>query len=145
MECKICTGFVFLSVLVLVYIFIWIHANKRTKVKLNIDGSDVHVLSGDLFKQEGLKVIPFNEYFDTKVDNVIIAERSLNGQYIKNYCEDINILDNTIKEDRYLKEHIEESNLERNGKAIKYTLGNSLTRDDTFSHLCPDITVTARH
>ena len=36
-ECKICTGFVFLSVLVLVYIFIWIHANKRTKVKLNID------------------------------------------------------------------------------------------------------------
>lgn len=129
-ECKICTGFVFLGVLVLVYIFIWIHANKRTKVKLNIDGSDVHVLSGDLFKQEGLKVIPFNEYFDTKVDNVIIADRSLNGQYIKNYCEDINILDNTIKEDRYLKEHIEESNLERNGKEIKYTLGSSILIDE---------------
>ena len=129
-ECKICTGFVFLSVLVLVYIFIWIHANKRIKVKLNIDGSDVHVLSGDLFKQEGLKVIPFNEYFDTKVDNVIIAERSLNGQYIKNYCENINILNNTIKEDRCLKEHIEESNLERNGKAIKYTLGSSILIDE---------------
>ena len=46
-ECKICMGFVFLGVLVLVYIFIWIYANKRTKIKLNIDGSDVHFLSGD--------------------------------------------------------------------------------------------------
>lgn len=125
-ECKICMGFVFLGVLVLIYIFIWIYANKRTKIKLNIDGSDVHVLSGDLFKQEGLKVIPFNEYFDTKVDNVIIAERSLNGQYIKKYCENTNLLDNLIKEDICLKENITESNVERNGKAIKYKLGSSI-------------------
>ena len=125
-ECKIYTGFVFLSVLVLVYIFIWIHANKRTKVKLNIDGSDVHVLSGDLFKQEGLKVIPFNEYFDTKVDDVIIGEKSLNGQYIKNYCEDIDFLDNAIKEDHHLKKYINKSNVKRNGKTIKYELGTSI-------------------
>ena len=125
-ECKIYTGFVFLSVLVLVYIFIWIHANKRIKVKLNIDGSDVHVLSGDLFKQEGLKVIPFNEYFDTKVDDVIIGEKSLNGQYIKNYCEDIDFLDNAIKEDHHLKKYINKSNVKRNGKTIKYELGTSI-------------------
>ncbi|EWC93460.1 hypothetical protein HMPREF1492_0872 [Atopobium sp. BS2] len=129
-ECKICTGFVFLSVLVLVYIFIWMYANKMTKIKLNIDGSDVHVISGDLFKQEGLKVVPFNEYFDTTVDNVIIAERSLNGQYIKNYRKNISTLDNTIKENQHLQKHIKESNIKRNGKAIKYTLGSSILIDE---------------
>lgn len=129
-ECKIFAGFVFLGVLVLVYILSWIYANNRTNIKLNIDGSDVSVLSGDLFKHEGLKVIPFNEYFDTKVDNVIIAEKSLNGQYIKNYCEDIDLLDNTIKEDHHLKKYINESNVKRNGKTIKYKLGSSILIDE---------------
>lgn len=129
-ECKNLAGFVFFGVLVLVYILSWIYANNRTKIKLNIDGSDVNVLSGDLFEQEGLKVIPFNEYFDTKVDNVIIAERSLNGQYIKNYCEDIDILNNAIEEDHHLKEYINKSNVKRNGKAIKYKLGSSILIDE---------------
>lgn len=129
-ECKIFAGFVFLGVLVLVYILSWIYANNRTNIKLNIDGSDVNVLSGDLFKQEGLKVIPFNEYFDTKVDNVIIAEKSLNGQYIKNYCEDIDLLDNAIKEEHHLKEYINKSNVKRNGKTIKYKLGSSILIDE---------------
>ncbi len=120
----------FFGVLVLVYILSWIYANNRIKIKLNIDGSDVNVLSGDLFEQEGLKVIPFNEYFDTKVDNVIIAERSLNGQYIKNYCEDIDILNNAIEEDYHLKEYINKSNVKRNGKAIKYKLGSSILIDE---------------
>lgn len=129
-ECKIFAGFVFLDVLVLVYILSWIYANNMTKIKLNIDGSDVNILSGDLFEQEGLKVIPFNEYFDTKVDNVIIAERSLNGQYIENYCEDIDILDNAIEEDNHLKEYINKSNVKRNGKKIKYKLGSSILIDE---------------
>lgn len=129
-ECKNLVGFVFFGVLVLVYILSWIYANNRIKIKLNIDGSDVNVLSGDLFEQEGLKVIPFNEYFDTKVDNVIIAERSLNGQYIKNYCEDIDILNNAIEEDYHLKEYINKSNVKRNGKAIKYKLGSSILIDE---------------
>lgn len=125
-EYKIFAGSVFLVVLVLVYISSWIYAKNKTNIKLNIDGSDVNVLSGDLFKQEGLKVIPFNEYFDTKVDDVIIGEKSLNGQYIKNYCEDIDFLDNAIKEDHHLKKYINKSNVKRNGKTIKYELGTSI-------------------
>lgn len=35
-------------------------------------------------------------------------------------------MDNLIKEDLCLKENITESNVERNGKAIKYTLGSSV-------------------
>lgn len=129
-ECKKIAGPVFLVVLVLVYFLIWGYANKKTNIKLNIDGSDVNVLSGDLFKQEGLKVIPFNEYFDTKVDNVIIAEKSLNGQYIKNYCKDIDLIYNAIEEDSHLKECINESNIKRNGKPKQYKLGSSILIDE---------------
>lgn len=52
---------------------------------LLIDGSKVLVLTGDLFKQSGLKAIAFNEYFDTQVDDRIISKSSLNGMYIETY------------------------------------------------------------
>ena len=45
---------------------------------------------------------------------------------LKKYCENTNLLDNLIKEDICLKENITESNVERNGKAIKYKLGSSI-------------------
>jgi hypothetical protein len=37
--------------------------------------------------QEGLKVIAFNEYFDTQVDERIIAQASLNAKVIREYCD----------------------------------------------------------
>ena len=37
---------------------------------------------GDIFEEEELKVIAFNEYFDTIVDDDIIAKNSLNGIFI---------------------------------------------------------------
>lgn len=52
-------------------------------ININVEGSDVTIKVGDIFQQPGLKVIAFNEYFDTQVDNRIIAESSLNGTFIK--------------------------------------------------------------
>lgn len=67
-----------------IYVSLWIHANILTQRTLNINGSKVIIKVGDIFKEKGLRTIAFNEYFDTIVDNEIIAESTLNGKFIKN-------------------------------------------------------------
>jgi len=60
----------------------------KSEVTLNIRGAKVIVKEGDIFTSNGWKVIPFNEYFDTQVDDVIIARSSLNGKYIDSLGDD---------------------------------------------------------
>lgn len=127
---KIKTGIIFSFVMVTIYFCIWRYANNLTNIKLNIDGSDVQIKVGDIFKQDELKVIPFNEYFDTKVDNVIIGEKSLNGQYINKYHPDPKQLDTFISEDKSIKDDIISTHVKRNGKTIKYKLGSSVLIND---------------
>jgi len=83
-----CFGYSIFILLILIYILLWIRANYLTNVKIDIDGSTVNIKSGDLFSEEGFKVIPFNEYFDTIVNEEIIASSSLNGVFLKNYLPD---------------------------------------------------------
>lgn len=59
--------------------------NKLKKVKLKIRGSNFLIKEGDLFSESGLKTINCNEYFDTIVDNRIIAENSINGRFMSKY------------------------------------------------------------
>lgn len=75
-----------LFIFVALYIIVWICANARKSTHLKINGIDVYVKTGDLFAENGnLKIIPFNEHFDTKVDDVIISASSLNGIYINRF------------------------------------------------------------
>lgn len=76
---------IFIILIMLIYFINWIRANKIEKVKIHINDTEVNIFYGDLFAQEGFKVIPFNEYFDTLVDNKVISGNSLNGIYIKKY------------------------------------------------------------
>ncbi|SUH16577.1 Uncharacterised protein [Salmonella enterica subsp. enterica] len=62
-----------------------VKSNNLSEVNLDVEGSIVTVKAGDLFRQDGFKVIAFNEYFDTQVDDVVISHNSLNGLYIDNY------------------------------------------------------------
>ena len=64
-------------------------AMRHKGYKTKVNGKPVSIIVGDLFKQEGFKVIPFNERFDTKVDDVIIAHRTLNGIMIDNLSSQI--------------------------------------------------------
>lgn len=74
------------AILMLLYIAVWICANLRKKAKLKINGIEVCIKTGDLFSDNGnFKVIPFNEHFDTTVDDVIISTTSLNGIYINKF------------------------------------------------------------
>src|SRR5690606_9244326 len=77
-----CFGYITFILLILTYLYLWYRANNLTDVKIDIEGSTVNIKSGDLFTESGFKVIPFNEYFDTIVDEKIIASSSLNGIYI---------------------------------------------------------------
>lgn len=130
-ERKIISGVIFLVVCIILYFVIWIIANKRTSIKLNIGGTPVKIKSGDIFTQEGLKVIPFNEYYDTKVDDEIISHRSLNGQYIdKNWNQAVDKLDSLILSNTKLKELQLENNVRRNGKPVRYPISSIIVIDD---------------
>lgn len=84
-ELKIRYGWAFLILLLVIYLLIWLWSNNLNRVDIKIEGSDVTIKVGDIFAQPGLKVIAFNEYFDTQVDNKIISEASLNGIFIKQH------------------------------------------------------------
>jgi hypothetical protein len=58
-------------------------------IKIEINGITIRIQEGDLFKADGWKVIPFNEYFDTIVDDKIIAHNSLNGVLIDSHIDDL--------------------------------------------------------
>lgn len=126
-EYKLISFIVFIAINVSIYIFLFVRANKIINVKLDIDGSIVEIKEGDIFKEEGLKVINFNEYFDTKVDNKIIAENTLNGQFIKKYVENIEELDNLI--DQKL-EKLDYNTNRKDGKKKRYALGEIVEYKD---------------
>lgn len=132
---KALTAIIFALILSLIYIGIYIYANKLLEATINIGGTSVLVKKGDIFKENGLKVIPFNEYFDTIVDNQIISDESLNGKYIKNIFPDISELNKKIEEDMFLNDpkNILEKNVSRKGnvgKKKRYRLGSSFVIDD---------------
>ncbi len=121
---KIYFGIGLVSLLLFTYFIMWIIANNQTKTRLTINNSTMIIKTGDIFDEDGLKVIAFNEYFDTQVDNQIIAENTLNGKYIKSKISDLNEFDSLINEDAHLNERILDTNSGRLlGKKKRYSLG----------------------
>lgn len=118
-------------VILLTYIILFVRSNSMKQVKLFIDDSEIEIKEGDIFSNEIydnkniIKVFAFNEYFDTIVDDNIISESSLNGQFVINKVDDISTLNNRIVEDKQLSNHIIEKNAKRKyGKKTKYALGS---------------------
>lgn len=124
-ENKTIYGWIFLGLLLLIYLAIWVWSNNLNKIDINIEGSDVTIKVGDIFLQPGLKTISFNEYFDTQVDNRIIAEGSLNGIFIKEHIDvPVSELDRHIEIYAFERSEILESNPDRKlGKKVRYQIG----------------------
>ncbi|WP_274063336.1 macro domain-containing protein [Vibrio parahaemolyticus] len=129
---KTLAGVVFILVLCLVYLYIWYDSNRLEEVSLDIEGSKVFIKKGDIFKQDGLKAIAFNEYFDTKVDNVIISENSLNGIFLNNHLKStINDLDRYIDEYRFDDgEILGENKNRKSGKTKRHRIGTICVYED---------------
>lgn len=122
---KVTCGWIFLGLLVLTYLVIWVWSNNLNNIDISIEGSHVTIKVGDIFEQQGLKAIAFNEYFDTQVDNRIISEVSLNGIFIKKHLGlPISELDRHIENYAFDKSEIIEHNPGRHlGKKMRYHLG----------------------
>lgn len=118
-------GYAILTVIVLcVKIYL-----ARGKILLVIRGINVTIKQGDIFEAKGWKLIPFNEYFDTLVDDIVISRNSLNGKYIESLSE---------TEKAEMRQAIEEDNrspLKKYSQAdgkTKYELGTIKTFHDTM-------------
>lgn len=122
-ECRICVIIIIAAALLAGYLSIWIYANQSTSRSMNIDGSPLEVKVGDIFQEGELRAINFNEYFDTVVDDKLIARSSLNGVFINNHVADVAALDKAIAENQSLVKDGNESK-RTTGKKIRYKLGS---------------------
>lgn len=141
-EYKKYSGYFFIILCISVYLWMWYKANTIQTIEFRINQTLIEVKEGDIFEEEGLKVIGFNEYFDTHVGDNIISRGTLNGQYIsKNIYNkegqslsltEFNDLIKTELHEYSLKENKERNvGKERNiRKEIIYPLGTILKRND---------------
>lgn len=123
---KTVIGLTVLVILIFLYIGIWIHSNVRRSIRLKINTSEIEVKFGDIFQEQAdLKVIAFNEYFDTLVDDKVIAKSTLNGIFINKFFKHkVKELDDIISADTHLHEvKIAENTTRATGKKTKYKLG----------------------
>lgn len=124
-------GFAIISVI----IFFILDRLKHKAYNTTVNGIPVKIKVGDIFNEMGLKVIPFNERYDTEVDDIIIAHNSLNGKMIDNYVKDIEDLKSKIKSAQTDNSPLKPSR--KNGKEI-YPLGRVIPYNDflllAFSH-----------
>lgn len=81
---------VFLTVFICIILISIISAfNKKSfspsfSIKRGI--TRINVFFGDIFSQEGIKVIPINDIADDKVAGNAISENSIHGQFLTTYC-----------------------------------------------------------
>ena len=131
-ECLRYFGYLTFGVLILTYLVIWYRANNLTDINIDLDGSNVNIKCGDLFLENGLKTIPFNEYFDTVVDDKIISNKSLNGIFINRFFNDkISELNNFIVENSENSDIINSQYpRSRGGKNVKFKLSTSFVYND---------------
>ncbi|MGE6593663.1 macro domain-containing protein [Bacillus mycoides] len=128
---KVFTVILLFITLFILYIGMWVYANRITKVELNINNSTVHIKLGNVFEADGLKVISFNEYLDTRVDDSLISSTSLNGQYINNIVTDVSELNNLIDTNQNLERKIIRTVDNRPlGNKKQYKLGTIFKHND---------------
>lgn len=130
-QCQTYSGISFFIVLAVIYFGLWIYANCIKQVVLTINNSTAEVKLGDIFEEVGMKVISFNEYFDTLVNEKVISSSSLNGQFINKYVSDIDGLNKEIRESRHLSSRkLENNTSRREGNTQKYMLGSIHEHND---------------
>ena len=118
--------------LIVWYVFLWWRASNLKDIDLDIESTTISIVTGDLFKQDGLKAIPFNEYFDTQVDDEVISKASLNGIFITDILlGKVEQLDSHILSYKFREENILEKNTTRiAGKNQKYQIGTVCFYED---------------
>lgn len=90
----ICIAIIFAILIIITFVVKNLIALKG--IRVSIGDNVVRIKQADLFVQNGLRLIPFNEYFDIRVDDVVIAHNTLNGVFIDKYVDNAEHLQNVI-------------------------------------------------
>ncbi|MDR0979022.1 MAG: DUF6430 domain-containing protein [Lachnospiraceae bacterium] len=123
-------GVVIISLLT--YIIVYLIANHLSHIDLTINNSTVSIYFGDIFKETDNVIVPFNEYFDTTMDENVISPNTLHGKYLRT-LNSTDTLDDEIEQSENLKDRIVNTNKKRIGlKQIRYRLGTILPRKKYF-------------
>ncbi len=128
---------VFVCFLIGVFIYKWWGANHLKTVELRINNTKVTIGEGNIFelldkspdeRKEEVSVIAVNDYYDTIVDNRIIAAKSLHGQYINRIIKEgkLEQLDNVIETDEVLNKRSNREDIPDRvkGRKVKYSIGS---------------------
>jgi hypothetical protein len=110
----------------------------RKGITIKIRGISVSIKQGNIFDAKGWKVIPFNEYFDTTVDDVIISSTTLNGIFINEHVSDLKKMQDVI-----ISANEDHSDLKKykKGNRFAYPLG----RFPPYSRQFCKLSVISRH
>lgn len=128
---KYIIGGILLAVLIISYIGIVIYQSKCRIVHLTVNNTRVNILFGNIFEQKGIKVIAFNEYFDSQVDNTIISHASLNGQVFDKGLIQKEDFDLSVENDNSLKKTGMNANRTK-GKEQRYAIGQIHKYNEEF-------------
>jgi putative membrane protein len=127
-------GWLMLVSLISIYLYFWYRANHKRTCNFKINNTNITIKCGDIFKQPDIKIIAFNEFFDTQVDDNIIAANTVNGIYINKYSKGSKQLDEIIENESRLQKNVIEKNVLRTfgGKTIRYKLGSICPNGEFF-------------
>jgi len=89
---------VFVALTVIIRLLISLFFKKGISTEIN--GITIRIQQGDLFKASGWKLIPFTEFFDTTVDDKVIAHSTLNGIMIDKYIDNVDEFRNALEADK---------------------------------------------
>lgn len=118
-------GIFLLTILCIIFISLIVYSKILWRNSFYINQTKFTIKYGDLFKQKGIQVIAFNEFFDTVVDDELISSSTLNGQFINKYFSNPAELDACIAS--YLHDtHATEDLKRKVGKNRKYKLGTTV-------------------
>lgn len=92
----------------------YVLCSKRKSLSLKLNKrTTLNVFYGDLFAQEGMKVIPVNEYFDTHLGDGIVAPNTVHGLFLKKYQGQIPRLNNLLRKQLEKQTPVQEAHRER--------------------------------
>ncbi len=127
----------FIAILALIFIYMWWSANRQKYVRLRINNTEIRIREGNIFellekdpkdRRGEISIIGVNDYYDTIVDDRIIAKKTLHGQYIERIANagKLEQLEQAIETDEMInrKGNYAEDTERTRGRKRRYSIGS---------------------
>lgn len=127
----------FIAILALIFIYMWWSANRQKYVRLRINNTEIRIREGNIFellekdpkdRRGEISIIGVNDYYDTIVDDRIIAKKTLPGQYIERIANagKLEQLEQAIETDEMINRegNYAEDTERTRGRKRRYSIGS---------------------